>query len=353
MKHGNTNFINYRIGIKKVLDALGKKHPRYPDAATFEIQLVENIRHVELFGDTENYRHDRNRILGEITKLVLEILNKDFIDYCYSAPIEVKSNLALSQGQKLCYEFQEPEICFIPKGPFIMGSPLDLDLDAFDDEGPFHIVDLPTFYIASTPITNLQYAIFAMSGGEKCKLPRHWKSQFPSESIHSHPVVNVSLEDVLTFCRWLSKLTQKPYRLPTEAEWEKAARGDNGFLYPWGNKWMPEYANTRELNKGGTISVDDLPNSVSPYGVLSAVGNTYEWTNSLWGTDMRKPNFNYPYIQGDGRELSNAPSNVLRVIRGGSFLREKRYSRCASRDKLNPLNVRKDVGFRVALSPFD
>ncbi len=344
----STKFINYRIGIKKLLDILGQEHPKYQDVLTFQQRLHENIHDVEAYGDSENYRSSRNQIIRGINELAVQTIQKSFDELCKPATIQIKPN-SPSYQEAIWYEFQEPKMSFVLPGSFIMGSPPILDPDAFDDEYPLHIVDLPGFYIATTTVTNLEYAIFIHQTGHNP--PDYWHNSLPSTTMHNHPVVDISWYDAVKFCNWLTELKEKPYRLPTEAEWEKAARGVNAQLFPWGNKYEDKYANTKEYELNKTVAVDEFPEAKSPYDVINMAGNVYEWTSSLWGSTMQKPKYCYPYIPNDKREALNAPSDTLRIIRGGSFSRQKRYARCACRDKLLPKSHRLDVGFRLALTP--
>ena len=114
-----------------------------------------------------------------------------------------------------------------------MGSDPKVDKDATADEQPQHRLYLPEFYIGKYPVTNEQYAAFVKTGRQGA--PEHWeKGEIPAGK-GDHPVVNVSWQDAVAFCRWLSRESGKTIRLPTEAEWEKAARGSDGRIYPWGN----------------------------------------------------------------------------------------------------------------------
>ncbi len=156
----------------------------------------------------------------------------------------------------------------------------------------------------------------------------------------------------MAYCQWLSKKTVKHYRLPSEAEWEKAARGEEGLIYPWGNEWDKTRLNSAEGGKGDNTPVGQYsPNGDSPYGVADMAGNVWEWTRSLWGKDWEKPDFRYPYNPEDGREDLNAGSNMLRVLRGGAFLNSQRYVRCAVRYRGDPNLRSRRLGFRVVLSP--
>ena len=161
-----------------------------------------------------------------------------------------------------------------------------------------------------------------------------------------HPVVNVSWRAAMAFCAWLNQTcaAQLPqgyvFRLPTEVEWEKAARGEFGAEWPWGNDFDPAKCNTYEGKKGGTTPVGaHSPQGDSPYGCANMVGNVWEWTHSLY-----QP---YPYKADDGRE--NPKSEAARVLRGGSFSDDPGLARCACRDGDDPLSWYLDLGFRVGV----
>jgi len=185
----------------------------------------------------------------------------------------------------------------------------------------------------------VQYATSVEATGERA--PKHWKDGEMPSGKENHPVAYVSWEDSVAFCRWLSQQTGKGFRLPTEAEWEKAARGTDGRIYRWGNKFDSGKANTDESRIGGSSPVGAYPDGVSPYGVADTSGNVGEWTQSVCRS--------YPYDAGDGRE--DAKSGVLRVVRGGSFNINRNYTRCAYPYRINPYNHWNYEGFRVVVSP--
>jgi formylglycine-generating enzyme required for sulfatase activity len=249
----------------------------------------------------------------------------------------------------------EPEMILIPAGEFLMGSDPKKDKHAKEDEQPQHTLHLPDYAMARTPITNAQYAAFLRATGHRP--PAHWKILFWRHRWHprgrrDYPVVHVSWHDALAYCQWLSESTGKPYRLPSEPEWEKAARGTDGRLYPWGDQWDAERCNTLEGNGNEkTTPVDAFPQGASPYGLLDTIGNVWEWTRSLWGKSLRQPEFTYPYDPSDGRENPDAASDVRRVLRGVSFFNDRPAARCASRYRYSPRNHYISVGFRVAMSP--
>lgn len=228
----------------------------------------------------------------------------------------------------------EPEMVLIPAGPFLMGSDPLADEHAGDNEFPQHVVPLPDFYMAKTPVTNVQYAAFVRSTNYKA--PRHWPDGSLPRDKAQHPVVWVSWRDAVAYCQWLSEVTGRRYRLPTEAEWEKAARGTDGRLYPWGN----EPPDAKRLNYDGsgikdTTEVGSYPPGL--HGLYDMAGNVWEWCSTLRQS--------YPYRSDDGREDPDAKG--FRVLRGGSYWSSADRVRCAARDVSG--NVYIYLGFRVVL----
>jgi formylglycine-generating enzyme required for sulfatase activity len=237
----------------------------------------------------------------------------------------------------------EPEMVLIPAGDFLMGSDPRKDEYAGDDEQPQHTLSLPDYYMARTPVTNAQYAAFVEATGHQ--QPEHWKGGKPPSGKEDHPVVHVSWHDAVAYCNWLAEVTGRPYRLPSEAEWEKGARGTDGRIWPWGNRWDVERCNSAEGGKGGTTPVGAYPEGASPYGLLDMAGNVWEWTRSLWGEDWKEPSFKYPYDSDDGRE--NLEAEGRRVLRGGSWGFIQDSARCVERYWLNPYSSYFDIGFRL------
>lgn len=215
------------------------------------------------------------------------------------------------------------EMILVPEGKFLMAEGHDM-----------HRVYAAAFYIAKYPITNRAYQAFVTATGHKA--PRHWQSSYP-EVLSDHPVVNVSWHDALAYCDWLSATTGHHYRLPTEAEWEKAARGADGRTYPWGNVFDKAKCNSWESGMGWTTPVDAYPNGASPWGVMDMVGNMWEWCSSLHA--------DYPYRADDGREGLSAAG--WRVLRGGSWFDYEWGVRPARRLSGQPDEVSHNTGFRV------
>jgi formylglycine-generating enzyme required for sulfatase activity len=237
----------------------------------------------------------------------------------------------------------------IPSGEFVMGSAKKTDPDAFGDEEPQHKLKLPEYYIARYPVTVAQFAVF-VDQTKYARLDPRYRNDSPSR-----PVRHVRWRDALAYCDWLdrtlriypslpfglkSKLEQGwKITLPSEAEWEKAARGVDGRIYPWGNVYDPSKANTGDSGIGDTSVVGCFPEDDSPYHCLDMAGNVLEWTRSQWK--------DYPYNPQDGRE--DLQSNSSRALRGGAFSDLRGGARCASRVDSAPDGCLINLGFRVAL----
>ncbi|MCX6033138.1 MAG: SUMF1/EgtB/PvdO family nonheme iron enzyme [Chloroflexi bacterium] len=212
----------------------------------------------------------------------------------------------------------EPETVLIPAGPFPMGSD---DPAAPASEGPQHIVDLPDFRIGRYPVKNEEYAAFLKDRPDVQPPAKSWWLRQPPAAKRDHPVVNVSWREARAYCDWLSQeqKTGRCYRLPTEAEWEKAARGRENTRYPWGNDWRDGMCN---VGGAGTTPVCAFPDGASSYGCQNMLGNVEEWTHTIWGSQDTVSDFPYPYRSDDGREDPDAARYaviVRRVVRGGSY----------------------------------
>ena len=256
----------------------------------------------------------------------------------------------------------------VPAGPFWMGSDPKTDAMTYRDEQPRHKMNLEyDYWIARYPVTVAQWRAFVEATGYGDFSPSALRDP------DNHPVRWINWYDALAYARWLDqKLKEVSQRwlvvsatleerqfwaavasgryqitLPSEAEWEKAARGVDGRIYPWGKSFDPERANTREAQVGDITAVGAFPKGASPYGLLDLSGNVWEWTRSLWGP--------YPYPQEAAarraREDLSAPKDVPRVLRGGSFDSNHRNVRGAVRDHESPDSRLRSFGFRVALAP--
>jgi formylglycine-generating enzyme required for sulfatase activity len=246
------------------------------------------------------------------------------------------------------------EFVRIPAGAFLMGSRADNGL-ASDSEKPQHSIELTyDYWIGRYPVTNEQFARFVMAAQYPFDLAQ-WQTR------SDHPVVKVSWFDALAYCKWLNNLVKAEcpshglvLRLPTEAEWEKAARGEAAGAreWPWGNEFDRSKCNSDEGGKKGTTPVGAYsPQGDSSYGSADMAGNVWEWTVSLWGLDLFQPQYRYPYQPHDGREKLDAPPAVYRVVRGGAFNSRQGSVRAASRYWFDGRARNEGVGFRVVVAP--
>jgi ribose/xylose/arabinose/galactoside ABC-type transport system permease subunit/formylglycine-generating enzyme required for sulfatase activity len=216
----------------------------------------------------------------------------------------------------------------IPAGPFTMGS----DTGA-EDEAPAHEVDLPAFEIDKFEVTNADFAQFVEATGyqtdaEKEERTRSWRDA--AEGKDNHPVVFVSWNDAVAYCEWAGK------RLPTEAEWEKAARGTDERVYPWGNEWDACKANAKDTGLRGTAAVGSFGAGASPYGVEDMAGNVWEWTAD-W----------YEAYPGSSYE-SDYFGQRFRVLRGGAWFETADFVRATVRNANSETAANDDLGFRCA-----
>jgi formylglycine-generating enzyme required for sulfatase activity len=264
------------------------------------------------------------------------------------------------------------EMIHIPAGPFSMGTSdqqirwLAQHVDQtkkwqergyFDREQPQHTVTLPDYRIGWYPVTVGEYRAFVAGNGYRCR--RHWtdagwrwreagsvaQPEFWDDELWAGddrlPVVGVSWYEAYAYCQWLSEATGRDCRLPTEAEWEKAARGTDGRLFPWGDAFDASRCNTRASGWKRTMPVGQCsPAGDSPYGCAEMAGNASEWTASQY-----RP---YPYDADDGRDAPGGDAE--RVIRGGSWYKPVLRARVVSRGINDPFFRDNDVSFRCACS---
>ena len=210
-----------------------------------------------------------------------------------------------------------PDMVTIPAGPFLAGSShaereaayrldqrayghtVTRDNGWYDRERQPETLELPAFAIARAPVTNAQYAAFVADTGHPApdvgprawasfrlvhpfeRTRRHaWRDGAPPPGRADHPVVLVSHADAVAYADWLSARTGQRWRLPTEPEWEKAARGVDGRRFPWGDDWSPDRLNSADFGPFDTVPVGSFPAGAGPFGLLDAAGQVYEWTAS-------------------------------------------------------------------------
>jgi len=215
---------------------------------------------------------------------------------------------------------------------FFKGAKLSL----FEAETPKHKVYLDAFYIDKTPITNEQFNKFVEATGYRAQ--GKWKDYFKPDRL-DHPVVNVTWDDAKAYADWAGK------RLPTEAEWEKAARGTDGREWPWGEDWDDKKANSRVSNNEGTTSVRAYPQGASPYGLLDMAGNVWNWCN-----DWFEPQY---YSKSPEKNPQGPAEGQARVARGGAWTNYPHYLRTTTRYRVFPDNYDHSKGFRCVISEKD
>jgi iron(II)-dependent oxidoreductase len=239
-------------------------------------------------------------------------------------------------------EEKYPNMVLVPAGEFTMGldeaqvkKVVDLlggMVKYHDSSTPAHKVKLDAFYIDKYEVTNEEYKKFVEAKGHR--IPLHWEDaggDIP-QGKEKHPVVYVSWEDAVAYCEWAGK------RLPTEAEWEKAARGTDGRFFPWGNKFSRKKANFEKSRKNDTTKVGSYPKGVSPYGCYDMAGNVWEWTADN-------------YLPYPGNKYEDEFYGKERyVLRGGSYLDAKYDLLTTTRSKFTPVTDDENVGFRCAKS---
>jgi formylglycine-generating enzyme required for sulfatase activity len=265
-----------------------------------------------------------------------------------SAPPEPAPTQPDRRPARRTASYIEPELIRIPASYFWMGSD-ESDTDAKDRswEKPRHRVYVSEFWIARYPVTNEEYRLF-LRANPLHKEPSGWQGRNYPAGKANHPVVYVTWQDAADYCRWLSGVTVTHYALPTEAQWEKAARGIESRKYPWGNEWDARRCNASEGEKRGTTPVGAYsPAGDSPYGVADMVGNVWEWCADWWSADE--------YKRRAGREVRDPigpQKGDYHALRGGAWDSTRRFARCAARGRYEP-DARDDfIGFRVvAASP--
>ncbi len=225
---------------------------------------------------------------------------------------------------------------YVPEGNFSMGS-ADSDGMAYPDEKPQHTVFLDAFWIDQTEVTNAEYA--ACVKAKACKQPRRVSSNvhdlyYGNATFADYPVIDVTWNDAVAYCQWAGR------RLPTEAEWEKAARGTDGRIYPWGNN--PPDGNLLNFNNliHDVTKTGSYPSGASPYGALDMAGNVWEWVADWYGIDY--------YAHSPERNPAGPADGTLRVLRGGSWTYDPAGVRAAYRFQKDPTFFSYEIGFRCA-----
>jgi formylglycine-generating enzyme required for sulfatase activity len=267
---------------------------------------------------------------------------------CARAPTAVPGS---SPGMPRTRAVDGAEMIYVPGGEFLMGS-TDADPKAGDDEKPQHTVYLDAFWIDRIEVTNARYVQFLNALGEHagvCEGRDCVETQVEDEDSHilrqegryvaesgfeDHPVTEVTWYGAQAYCEWAGG------KLPTEAEWEKAARGADGRSYPWGNE-LPDCDKAQYGDcDGATVPAGSRPAGASPYGVLDMAGNVWEWV-----ADWYDPAY---YGSSPAQNPPGPDSGVRKVFRGGSWGYPPTFIRASDRARNRPMYAGFNVGFRCA-----
>ncbi|HEX6812537.1 MAG TPA: SUMF1/EgtB/PvdO family nonheme iron enzyme [Planctomycetota bacterium] len=228
-----------------------------------------------------------------------------------------------------------PDFAFVPAGPAVIGDTLGIGQQ---DERPVRIVDVPAFLLARSEVTNAEFAAFLDAAREvdarwcaldskKFRCSRGANGKWSTDA-PSLPVVTVSLAGAQAYCAWLTQTTGVRHRLPTEVEWEKAARGPASFVFAYGNVYRRDAANQESGALGAKAGF-----AANGFGLWDMTGNAFEWTSDAW-SDPQQP-------------ARSAPGE-FHVLRGGSFVLDGMYLRNSFRMRQRPDVRTDDIGFRVA-----
>jgi len=271
------------------------------ELASLRHQLAEARKNLRLIQERKS-----EYVLGTDIPLQLVKEERELPDNIEVLEQRVKRLERVPHGHRWRNPKDGKEMVRVPAGKFLYG----------DDKRE---VELPGFWIDRAPVTNAEYARFVAK--TEHKPPKHWEGKTPPEEIAGHPVTFVSWHDAVAYAAWAGG------RLPTEEEWEKAARGTAGREYPWG-EWAEDHCNSREAGIRSTMPVGQYsPRGDSPYGCVDMAGNVWEWTASRY-----------------------EPGSGDRVVRGGSWSRGRRGARCAYRGRSAPDDFYYYAGLRVVVS---
>jgi formylglycine-generating enzyme required for sulfatase activity len=234
-------------------------------------------------------------------------------------------------------------LVYVSPGPFIMGSDVLVNPLAEPNERPQHELALPGYWIGRRPVTPADLQTFVAESDDAPDVTGR------QAAVADHPLVDVSWHEAATYCRWLTAVHGLPIALPSEAEWEKAARGSDGRRYPWGEQTPTSFLCNFGNQVGRTTPVEQFsPQGDSPFGCTDMAGNVWEWTRSVFS----------PYPTGADvadniervADQEESESGEVRVLRGGAFNTGIRALGCTVRTWDYPDHRSGDVGFRVVIS---
>lgn len=311
---------------------------------------AEQIRQENLIKSlSEAHKHTEGEVIS-LKKMVIKL------NECFETVFSEKSGETLlspaskieftaeKSGSSIISSIDGSEMILIPPGGFFMGSD-----DGGDDEKPLHKVYIDSYYIYKYPVTNFMYCNFLNAIRIDESVVGKWL-EIEDENCHiyvdkglyrvkkgaeDYPVVNVTWYGADAYARWAGK------RLPTEAEWEKAARGTKGNLYPWGDEWG-ENKCSHCYGSGKVMPVGSYPEGASPFGLMDMSGNVWEWCSDWYDA-------NY-YVNTPDKNPPGPSAGQEKIIRGGSCINDARGCRCANRHKYTPENRNYSLGFRCVKS---
>jgi formylglycine-generating enzyme required for sulfatase activity len=243
----------------------------------------------------------------------------------------------------------EPQTVQIPAGTFLLGSEPGEGVPEY--ETPQIEAALAEFYIGRFPLTNRLYERY-IRANRNVDPPDGWFNRKPPKELLDHPVVDVSWFEAMAYCAWLSEETGRDYRLPSEAQWEKAASWspEGKRRYPWGAAWEAGRCNA---GGEGTTEVTAFESGASAFGALDMLGNVEEWTRSAWGSSPLEAQFTYEdYDADDGRDVEAVEelgAQMRVVFRGGSYRSKAEDVSATRRGNSAPSSKIGWRGFRVVL----
>lgn len=259
------------------------------------------------------------------------------------------ATVALAGGATQVSDQDGMLLVYVPAGEFVLGSRPD-DIGADEDEFPQRTIYLDAFWIDQTEVTNAMYAAFLNETGGHITGEPAWLNSvketvqiiedggqwLPIVGLENHPVVEVTWYGAEAYCTWAGR------RLPTEAEWEKAARGSDGRTYPWGEEIDCSKALYGNCPESHTIPVGSLPGGASPYGTLDMAGNVWEWVADWYTPDA--------YAKIPDTNPTGPETGTVHVVRGGSFDYNAKHNRATDRRNDGPANSSYDYGFRCVMN---
>jgi len=292
---------------------------------------------IDIVKDESHWERTKNEIFDAVSSRIGELhRRREGVTQQIAAPPEAQTVPIIQAAPHVVTTSTNPidgaEMVWVPAGEFTMGS-ADTDRDVGDDQKPAHKVYLGGYWIYKTDVTVAQYNAFCEAAGRT-------KPRTPEFGWHDdHPVVNVSWDDAAAYAKWAGA------SLPTEAQWEKAARGTDSRRFPWGNDWDPSlcvHSHARPGDRGSTEAVGSYPQGASPFGALDMAGNVWNWCADYYGEHY--------YRMSPNRNPAGPVSGDCRVLRGGSWHYFKEmYFRVSYRFSNVPVYTSYNIGFRCVM----